>query len=92
MDDVTFENKMNALADAIEVFGVKAESAAQSFVKMLSNSRFMEWYAIHCMTPYYLSRYISEQPNHTFNGVTIYPDEVWRFSSSNEWIWWKRGE
>lgn len=34
--------------------------------------------------------YIIDQPNHTWMGVTIYPDEAWRYQSKSDWMWWRR--
>ena len=39
-----------------------------------------------------LADYIVRQPNHTWNGLTIYPDEVWRYRHSDLWITWRRNQ
>lgn len=34
-------------------------------------------------------QYILQQPNHTWMGVTIWPDEAWRYSDKRDWMWWR---
>lgn len=34
--------------------------------------------------------YIISQPNHTWRGLTIYPDEAWRYRHNDYWMGWRR--
>lgn len=34
-------------------------------------------------------QYILQQPNNTWMGVTIYPDEAWRYACKSDWMWWR---
>jgi len=34
-------------------------------------------------------QYILQQPDHTWMGVTIYPDEAWRYACKSDWMWWR---
>jgi hypothetical protein len=46
-------------------------------------------YWLHIASPDELVKFIVRQPNHTWNGLTIYPDEVWRYCSTDLWIHWR---
>ena len=35
-------------------------------------------------------QYILQQPDHTWMGVTIYPDEAWRYEHKSDWMWWRQ--
>jgi len=35
-------------------------------------------------------QYILQQPKHTWKGVTIYPDEAWRYEQKSDWMWWRQ--
>lgn len=35
-------------------------------------------------------QYILQQPDHTWMGVTIYPDEAWRYACKSDWMWWRQ--
>lgn len=35
-------------------------------------------------------QYILQQPDHTWMGVTIYPDEAWRYEHKSDWMWWRK--
>lgn len=34
--------------------------------------------------------HIISQPNHTWHGLTIYPDEAWRYRGNDYWMEWRR--
>ena len=46
-------------------------------------------YYLYTAEPDEVVDYIVSQPNHTWNGVTIYPDEVWRYRCKADWMWWR---
>ncbi|MBA3873553.1 MAG: hypothetical protein H0X30_30850 [Anaerolineae bacterium] len=49
-------------------------------------------YWLHIAPPDELAKFIVRQPNHTWNGLTIYPDEVWRYCSNDLWINWRNNQ
>lgn len=46
-------------------------------------------YYLNEAEPAEVVQYILHQPDHTWMGVTIYPDETWRYEHKSDWMWWR---
>src|SRR5438132_1544700 len=53
------------------------------------NLRLSIQYWLNIAPPHELADYIVRQPNHTWHGLTIYPDEAWRYRHNDLWITWR---
>jgi hypothetical protein len=53
------------------------------------NLRLSQQYWLNIAPPDELTDYIVRQPNHSWHGLTIYPDEAWRYRHNDLWITWR---
>ena len=54
------------------------------------HSELLEAYWLNIAPADELAAYIVRQPNYTWNGLTIRPDEVWRYQHNDLWIHWRQ--
>lgn len=92
------------ITDDVQDFVSAMSAMAQRFVNHWNALPPEAWHAIGLKHPreyqeaYYwdqapadeLVDYIISQPNHTWRGMTIYPDEAWRYRHSDRWMEWRR--
>lgn len=52
---------------------------------MKEAENYMLWEA----DPKTVVQYILQKPNNTWHGVTIWPDESWRYECKSDWMWWR---
>lgn len=91
------------LSAAFAKFGVTLEQAANNITSHLNNLP-PEFYHLYDMLhpreriekhyrdvadPAEVVQYILQQPKHTWMGVTIMPDEAWRYEQKSDWMWWR---
>jgi hypothetical protein len=63
--------------------------AVSDKLPMDENLRLPQQYWLNIAPPHELADYIVRQPNHTWHGLTIYPDEAWRYRHNDLWITWR---
>ena|SRR6266498_5135080 len=73
-----------SLAEAFARLGSSSNNLAIDQNLSLSNQFWLD-----IALPDELTDFIVRQPNHTWNGLTIYPDEAWRYRNNDLWITWR---
>jgi len=66
------------------------DSFIRAFFQVSAIPDMTRGYWLWDASPKELVEHIVNEPNHTFRGVTIYPDEAWRYENTGAWIWWRR--
>jgi hypothetical protein len=72
------------LADALAGLAITDSSLALNQSLTLA-----QIYWLKIAPPDELADFIVRQPNHTWNGLTIYPGEAWRYRHTDLWITWR---
>jgi len=92
------------LIAAFAKFGVTLEQAKNNIITHLNNlppelyhqmgmlhpRENLEKYYRNVADPAEVVQYILQQPKHTWMGVTIMPDEAWRYEQKSDWMWWRQ--
>jgi hypothetical protein len=88
---------VNAAVPAVEAFaGFTRILASDSRIKQLLEELIdnmhdvVDEYMCSNAEPADVVKYIVDSPNHTWMGVTIYPDEAWRYEHKTDWMWWRK--
>jgi len=76
-DEVEFADAVASLSNAAHLITADAEL------------NLVNQYWLKIAPPNELADYIVKQPNHTWNGITIYPGEAWRYRDTDLWITWR---
>lgn len=79
-------------SDAMVQFGVAAGEYAAQMTDAFAKSGFIDLYMRNHASAEQLTDFIVNCPNHTWNGLTIRPDEAWRYRENDLWITWRRKE
>lgn len=63
---------------------------SERIFSILSQMEFVQkFYRDEC-DPERIVNFILLQPNYTWMGLTIYPDEAWRYRNTTDWMWWRK--
>lgn len=99
------ENDLNRVSEAFAQLGMVMTQSLTDFAAALANTpgfkalmdfqtqviqRELEDYLLNHAAPEDVVAYIVKSPNHTWMGVTICPDEAWRYAAKSDWMWWRR--
>ena len=98
------KNAVDALVNPLAQFGQSLEALADNMLvtfSALPPEAYHQFGLLHPLEriekhypdvaePAEVVQYILQQPKHTWMGVTIMPDEAWRYEQKSDWMWWRQ--